>query len=123
MNTQSNPACANGNYIPKKHAMPGFLFCKKLVDMSVGTVDHEMTAEKPLKATAVPIEGYDNYIKLLLDLINVMANSLGCQHDLQYVHKIPDHGTCADRQQAIYQQNGNFADVVDFINLQTLKGI
>ena len=32
--------------------------------MSVGTVDHEMTAEKPLKATAVPIEGYDNNIKL-----------------------------------------------------------
>jgi carboxylate-amine ligase len=59
----------------------------------------------------------------LLDFIDDVVDDLGCRQDLQYVHKILEHGTGADRQLAVYQQNGNFADVVDFITTQTLKGI
>jgi carboxylate-amine ligase len=48
---------------------------------------------------------------------------LGSRDDLQYVHKILEHGTGADRQLAVYQQNSSFVDVVDYITSQTLKGL
>jgi carboxylate-amine ligase len=59
----------------------------------------------------------------LLDFVDDVVDELGCREDLQYVQKILEHGTGADRQLAIYQQNNNFADVVDYITSQTLKGI
>ncbi len=59
----------------------------------------------------------------LLDFIDDVVDELGCREDLQYVHKILENGTGADKQLAVYQQNSNFADVVDFITSQTLKGI
>src|SRR6202044_2128931 len=59
----------------------------------------------------------------LLDFVDDVVDELGCREDLQYVHKILEHGTGADRQLAVYQQNSNFADVVDYITSNTLKGI
>jgi len=59
----------------------------------------------------------------LLDFVDDVVDDLGCREDLNYVHKILEHGTGADRQLAVYQQNNNFADVVDYITSQTLKGI
>ena len=58
----------------------------------------------------------------LLDFVDDVVDELGCREDLQYVHKILEHGTGADRQLAVYEQNSNFADVVDYITSQTLKG-
>ncbi|MFB0497939.1 gamma-glutamyl:cysteine ligase YbdK (ATP-grasp superfamily) [Mucilaginibacter sp. OAE612] len=59
----------------------------------------------------------------LLDFVDDVVDELGSRDDLQYVHNILEHGTGADRQLAIYQQNNNFADVVDYITSQTLKGL
>jgi carboxylate-amine ligase len=59
----------------------------------------------------------------LLDFVDEVVDELGCRDDLQYVHKILENGTGADRQLAVYEQNHNFADVVDYITSQTLKGI
>ena len=59
----------------------------------------------------------------LLDFVDDVVDDLGCREDLKYVHKILENGTGADRQLAVYQQNNNFADVVDYITSQTLKGI
>src|SRR5665811_252178 len=59
----------------------------------------------------------------LLDFVDDVVDELGCREDLQYVHKILEHGTGADRQLAVYNQNSNFVDVVDYITSQTLKGI
>jgi carboxylate-amine ligase len=59
----------------------------------------------------------------LLDFVDDVVDDLGCRQDLQYIHHILEHGTGADRQLAVYQQKGNFEDVVDFITSQTLKGI
>jgi carboxylate-amine ligase len=59
----------------------------------------------------------------LLDFVDDVVDELGSRDDLQYVHNILEHGTGADRQLAIYQQNNNFTDVVDYITSQTLKGL
>lgn len=58
----------------------------------------------------------------LLDFVDDVVDDLGCRDDLQYVHKILEHGTGADRQLEIYKQKENFIDVVDFITSQTLLG-
>jgi carboxylate-amine ligase len=59
----------------------------------------------------------------LLDFIDDVVDDLGCRDDLQYALKILENGTGADRQLAVYNQNNNFEDVVDYITSQTLKGI
>jgi carboxylate-amine ligase len=59
----------------------------------------------------------------LLDFVDDVVDEVGCRDDLQYIHKILEGGTGADRQLAVYQQNSSFVDVVDYITSQTLKGI
>lgn len=59
----------------------------------------------------------------LLDFVDDVVDDLGCREDLQYVHKILEHGTGADRQIEVYNRTGNMQDVVDFITSQTLTGI
>ena len=59
----------------------------------------------------------------LLDFVDDVVDELGCREDLKYVQNILEHGTGADRQVAVYNQNNKFTDVVDYITTQTLKGI
>ncbi|PTQ95876.1 carboxylate-amine ligase [Mucilaginibacter yixingensis] len=59
----------------------------------------------------------------LLDLIDDVVDDLGCRDDLQYVHKILEHGTGADRQLAVYEQNRDLTSVVDYITSHTLSGL
>ncbi|RZJ98847.1 MAG: carboxylate-amine ligase, partial [Flavobacterium sp.] len=63
-----------------------------------------------------------NLVLELLDFVDDVVDDLGCRNDLEYVHKILEHGTGADRQLAVYQQTGNFESVVDYITTQTLIG-
>ena len=58
----------------------------------------------------------------LLDFVDDVVDELGCRNELQYVHKILEHGTGADRQLTIYKQKESFIDVVDYITSQTLLG-
>jgi len=56
----------------------------------------------------------------LLDFVDDVLDELGSRHAIAYVQKILDHGTGADRQLAIYNQNQSYSDVVDYIHSQFL---
>ncbi len=56
----------------------------------------------------------------LLDFVDDVVDELGCRHDLNYVHKILENGTGADRQLAIYNLTGSLVDVVDHVQSQFL---
>ncbi|MBG9375857.1 carboxylate-amine ligase [Panacibacter sp. DH6] len=56
----------------------------------------------------------------LLDFVDDVVDDLGSRHAINYVHKILEHGTGADRQLAAYEQNNSLIDVVDYIHSQFL---
>ncbi len=59
----------------------------------------------------------------LLDFIDPVLDHLGSRHRVQYVHKILEHGTGADRQLAVYEQNRNLSSVVDYVSTSFLAGL
>lgn len=59
----------------------------------------------------------------LLDFIDPVLDHLGSRHRVEYVHKILEHGTGADRQLAVYEQNRNLSSVVDYVSSNFLTGI
>jgi len=56
----------------------------------------------------------------LLDFVDDVVDELGSRHAINYVQKILEQGTGADRQLAIYDQTQNLKTVVDYINSQFL---
>ncbi len=44
-----------------------------------------------------------------------VAQSLGCEAELEGIHEIVQRGTGADLQRAVYQERGSFEDVVDYL--------
>jgi len=58
----------------------------------------------------------------LLDFVDDVVDDLGCRNEINYVLKILQDGTGADRQLAVYEQFGNFEAVVDYVTTQTLIG-
>ena len=58
----------------------------------------------------------------LLDFVDDVVDGLGCRNDINYVHKILENGTGADKQLAVFAETGSFESVVDFITSQTLIG-
>jgi glutamate---cysteine ligase / carboxylate-amine ligase len=56
----------------------------------------------------------------LLDFVDDVVDDLGSRHAISYVHKMIEQGTGADRQLAVYNQNQNHKDVVDYIHSQFL---
>lgn len=58
----------------------------------------------------------------LLDFVDDVVDGLGCRNEINYVHKILENGTGADRQLNIFAQTGSFEAVVDYITGQTLIG-
>src|SRR5204863_7970237 len=52
----------------------------------------------------------------LLDFVDDVVDHLGSRHVTNYVHKILEHGTGADRQLIAYDQNNSLIDVVDYIH-------
>ncbi|MCY1557647.1 hypothetical protein D9M68_945150 [compost metagenome] len=63
-----------------------------------------------------------NLILELLDFVDDVVDDLGSRNDINYVHKILQNGTGADRQLAVYEKTGSFESVVDYITTQTLIG-
>jgi glutamate---cysteine ligase / carboxylate-amine ligase len=59
----------------------------------------------------------------LLDFVDDVIPHLGSRHAINHVHKILEQGTGADRQMAVYEQNKNFVEVVDYIHGNFLAGI
>lgn len=59
----------------------------------------------------------------LLDFVDDVVPHLGSRHAINYVHKILEHGTGADRQLAVYEKNKNLTEVADYITDSFLSGI
>ncbi len=59
----------------------------------------------------------------LLDFLDPVIDHLGSRHRIDYVHKILEEGTGADRQLAVQQQTGSLFEVAKYINQSFLKGI
>ncbi|MEP6512249.1 MAG: carboxylate-amine ligase [Parafilimonas sp.] len=56
----------------------------------------------------------------LLDFVDDVVDHLGSRHIIEYIPKIMEHGTGADRQLAIYEKTKDLSDVVDYIHGQFL---
>jgi carboxylate-amine ligase len=58
----------------------------------------------------------------LLDFIDDVVPHLGSRHAVNYVHKMLEQGTGADRQLKVYEQTKSLSDVVDYIHGNFLTG-
>lgn len=58
----------------------------------------------------------------LLNFIDDVVDDVGCRREVDFVSRIMEMGTGADRQLAQYNQRGEFTDVVDYIRSQFLAG-
>ena len=59
----------------------------------------------------------------LLDFVDDVVDQLGSRHRLQFVHRMLENGTGADRQLKVYEQTNNLVSVVDHIHSQFLEGL
>ena len=59
----------------------------------------------------------------LLDFVDDVVDHLGSRHRLEYIHKIIEGGTGADRQLAVFEENKNLQSVASFIQSQFLAEI
>ncbi|HVM88608.1 MAG TPA: carboxylate-amine ligase [Puia sp.] len=59
----------------------------------------------------------------LLDFVNDVTDQLGSRHAIEYVHKILEQGTGADRQLKVFENNNSLTGVVDYIHSQFTHNI
>ena len=59
----------------------------------------------------------------LLDFVDDVVDELGSRHWVNYVQKILEDGTGADRQLKVYEEKKNLVDVASYINSQFLAGL
>lgn len=59
----------------------------------------------------------------LLDFIDDVVDHLGSRHAINYIPRMMEEGTGADRQLKIFEQDKNLTSVVDYITSQFLAGI
>ena len=59
----------------------------------------------------------------LLDFVDDVVPHLGSRHAINYVHKMLEQGTGADRQLKVFNDTNNLADVVDYIHGNFLSGL
>ena len=57
----------------------------------------------------------------LLDFVDDVVDELDSRQSIDYIHKILQNGTGADRQLNIYNQNKDFKEVVDYIQSQFIS--
>jgi carboxylate-amine ligase len=58
----------------------------------------------------------------LLDFVDDVIDNLGSRHAINYVGKILENGTGADRQLKVFEQSKSLTEVVDYIHTQFLAG-
>ena len=59
----------------------------------------------------------------LLEFIDDVVDELGSREEINFVHKILNEGTGADKQLAIFQETNDLSKVVDFITSEFTKGL
>src|SRR6478672_1421476 len=61
-------------------------------------------------------------INELLDFVDDVVDHLGSRHTIEYVPKMLEEGTGADRQLKVYEESKSLINVVDYIHSQFLAG-
>src|ERR1043165_2527399 len=59
----------------------------------------------------------------LLDFVDDVVDELGSRHAINYITKLMEEGTGADRQLKVFQQTNSLVNVVDYIHSQFLAGV
>lgn len=60
----------------------------------------------------------------LLFFVDDVVDELGSRNEINYIYRILEHGTGADRQLQVFQQNnGDLLKVVDYIVMETMLGV
>ena len=59
----------------------------------------------------------------LLNFVDDVVDELGSRHEINYIHKILENGTGADRQLAVYKKTGDLRQVVDYLIAETNTGL
>jgi carboxylate-amine ligase len=59
----------------------------------------------------------------LLEFVDDVVDELGSREEINYVHKILENGTSADRQRRVYEQTGDLRAVVDMLMKETIEGV
>ena len=72
------------------------------------------------KQIEVPVRGL---ILELLEFVDDVVDELGSRKELEFVHKILEGGTSADRQLKTFEQTGDLNAVVDQLIAETMEGI
>jgi glutamate---cysteine ligase / carboxylate-amine ligase len=72
------------------------------------------------KETEVPVR---DLIYEYLHLIDDVVDELGSRQEINYIHRILENGTGADRQLRVYQETGDLTKVVDYIVYETETGL
>jgi carboxylate-amine ligase len=58
-----------------------------------------------------------------LQFVDDVVDELDSRQEINYIHRILEHGTGADRQLRIYQETGDLTKVVDYIIYETEAGL
>ncbi len=73
------------------------------------------------KREEVPLR---HLIHELLELVDDVVDELGCREEINYIYKILETGTSADRQLRVYQETGgDLQAVVDMLIKETIEGV
>lgn len=72
------------------------------------------------KQTEVPVR---DLIFEYLQFVDDVVDELGSRNEINYIHRILENGTGADRQLRIYQETGDLTKVVDYIVYETEAGL
>jgi carboxylate-amine ligase len=72
------------------------------------------------KQTEVPVR---DLIYEYLHFIEDVVDELGSRQQINYIHRILEQGTGADRQLRIFQETGDLTKVVDYIVYETQSGL
>ena len=59
----------------------------------------------------------------LLDFVDDVLDELGSRHEVEYILKMMEMGTGADRQLAVFRETGDLTKVVDYILAETTHGL
>lgn len=59
----------------------------------------------------------------LLDFVDDVVDELGSRHAINFITKMMEEGTGADRQLKVFQQTNSMVNVVDYIHSQFLAGV
>lgn len=62
-------------------------------------------------------------IRELLEFVDDVVDELDSRREIDYIHRILDEGTSADRQLRVYEETGDLRAVVDLLIRETMEGV